>query len=64
MKNHYFFDVLSLNREILIRTVSNLFKVKSTEMSSSVNIDCIAILLQELLLFVDEILPLFAIFTL
>ena len=66
-KNHYFYNVLSLNQVILIRTVSNLFTMLSTKMSfpsSNIYIVYIAIFLQELLSFVHEILPLFAIFIL
>ena len=45
-KNYYFYDVLSLNQIILIRTVSNLFTMLSTKMSfPSSNIVYIPILL-------------------
>ena len=61
MKNDNFYDVWSLNRVILIRTLSNLFTMLSTVMSFlSSNIVYITIFLQELLPFVHEILPLFA----
>ena len=64
-KTHNFYDLLSLNRVVLIRTVSNLFIMLSTKMSfPSSNIVYIAIFLQELLPFVHEILPLFVMFTL
>ena len=64
-KNHKFYDVLSLNPVILIRTASNLFTMLSTKMSfRSFNIVYIAKFLQELLPFVHEILPLFAKFIL
>ena len=33
VKNHNFYDVLSQKRVILIRTVSNLFKILSNKMS-------------------------------
>ena len=60
MKNHNFYDVLSLNRVISI-----LFTLLSTKMSfPSYKIIYIAIFLQELLPFVHEILPLFAMSTL
>ena len=60
-----FYDVLSLNRVILIRTVSNLFTMLSTKMSFlSFNMVYIAIFFQELLPFIPEIWPLFAMFTL
>ena len=64
-KNHNLYDVLSLNRVILVRTVSNLFTMLSTKTSFlSSNTVYIAIYLQELVPFVHEILPLFAMFTL
>ena len=51
--------------EYLIRTVSNLFTMISTNLSIlSSNIVYIAIFLQELLPFVHEIMPLFAMFIL
>ena len=73
MKTYNFFDVLlfcgttvlCLNRVIVIRAVSSSFKMLSTRMSfPSFYIVYIAIFLQELLPFVHEILPLFAMFTL
>ena len=65
MKNHHFYDVLSLNGVILIRTLSNLYTMLSTKMSSpSFIIVYITIFLQELLPFVHDILSLFVMFTL
>ena len=54
-----FYDVLSLNQVILIRTMKLIHNVKYQNVY---NIVYIAIFLQELLPFVHEILPLFAMF--
>ena len=62
MKNHNFYDGLFKNRVILIKTVSNLFILPKC-FSPSSNIVYITIFLQELLPFVHEILPLFAMYT-
>ena len=64
-KKTHFYDILCLNRVILIRTVSNLFTMLHTKMSfPSFNIVYIAKFLQEVLPFVHEILPSFAMFIL
>ena len=59
MKNHNFYDVLSLNQVVLIRTMKLIHNVKYQNVY---NIVYIPIFLQELLPFVHEILPLFAMF--
>ena len=60
---HNVYDALSLNLVILIRTVSNLSTMFSTQMSfPSSNIVYIAVFHQELLPFVYKIMPLFAMF--
>ena len=55
MKNHNFYDVVTLNRIILIRnsTVSNVFKMLSTKITFPSSDIYIIIFLQELLPFVQ-----------
>ena len=65
MKNHHFYDVLSLNGVILIRTLSYLYTMLSNKMSfPSFIIVYITLFLQELLPFVQDILSLFVMFAL